>query len=678
MRKPSFDNPSTGLRTLLWEPSEERRDQANITRFIGFVNGKYGLDIHSYAQLHNWSIESIPDFWAAIWEFAEIKASQGYAEVVDDLGRFPGAKWFSSARLNFAENLLKYRDDHLAFIFRGETQKSATMTYAELYETVARLAQSLREMGVAPGDRVVAYMPNLIETAVAMLAATSVGATWASCATDIGPLAALDRLGQVGPKVLFTVDGYFYKGRHFDTRGNAAKVAEEIPSLEKVVVVSYATEKPDISSIPKAVHYGDFLTDGSALLTTGERQLSIQFEQLPFDHPVFIMFSSGTTGKPKCMVQGAGGVLINHLKELLLHTDLKREDRILYITTCSWMMWNWLLSSLGVGATVVLYDGNPNYPDTGAMWKLIQDEKITVFGTSATYIHYLQKQGVKPGQDYDLSSLKQISQTGSALSAEGFEYVYREIKQDLHFNSISGGTDINGCFAIGSPISPVYAGELQGPALAMKVKAYDEEGNAVLDQQGELVCEAPAPSMPLSFWNDPDGQKYRNAYFTFYAHKNVWRHGDYIVIHSDTGGITFYGRSDAVLKPAGVRIGTAEIYNVVESLDEVADSLAIGQNWQDDQRTILFVKVAEGFSLTEELKNKIKKALRKDASPRHVPALMVEVPDIPYTFSMKKVESAVTNIVNGRPVLNRDALANPESLDYYEKILPELQVAGSK
>lgn len=653
------------MRKPLWEPSEERKSRANITRFIGLVNEKYGLEIDSYAQLWDWSVESIPDFWAAMWEFGEIKASRGYDEVIDDLSKFPGAKWFSGARLNFAENLLRHRDDQVAFVFKGETQKSATMTYAELYDTVARLAKSLREIGVAPGDRVVGYMPNLMETAIAMLAATSTGATWASCATDIGPRAALDRLGQVEPKVLFTVDGYFYKGKIFDTRGNAEKVVKGIPSLEKVIVASYATAKPDISAIPNAVHFEDFLAR--------EDYLPIQFEQLPFGHPVFIMFSSGTTGKPKCMVQGAGGILINHLKELILHTDLKREDRIIYITTCSWMMWNWLLSSLGVGATVVLYDGNPLYPDPGAMWKLIQDEKITIFGTSATYINYLRKQGVKPGRDYDLSSLQQISQTGSPLSAEGFEYVYREIKEDLHFNSISGGTDINGCFAIGSPTIPVYAGELQAPALAMKVRAYDEEGNAILDQQGELVCEAPAPSMPLYFWNDPDGQKYENAYFTFYPDQNVWRHGDYIVIHSDTGGITFYGRSDAVLKPAGVRIGTAEIYNIVEEMEEVADSLVIGQSWEGDQRIILFVQPAEGFSLTEELKGKIKKALRKDASPRHVPAVIIEVSDVPYTYSAKKVESAVTNIVNGRPVLNRDALSNPESLDYYEKILPELQ-----
>ncbi len=657
------------MKKPLWEPSEERQNRANIARFIGVVNEKHDLDIDSYAQLWNWSIENIPDFWATMWEFGEIKSSRGYDGVVDDAAsltsKFPGARWFPGASLNFAENLLRHRDDHLAFIFRGETQKSATMTYGELYDTVARLAQSLREMGVAPGDRVVGYMPNLMETAIAMLAATSMGATWASCAMDIGPRAALDRLGQVEPKVLFAADGYFYKGRLFHTLGNAAKVAKEIPSLEKVIVVSYVTEKADIGPMPNAVHYEGFLAR--------EKQPTIQFEQLPFDHPVYIMFSSGTTGKPKCMVQGAGGILINHLKELLLHTDLKRQDRIMYITSCSWMMWNWLLSSLAVGATVVLYDGNPLYPDTGAMWKLIQDEGITVFGTSATYINYLQKQGVKPSRDYDLSSLQQISQTGSPLSAEGFEYVYREIKQDLHFNSISGGTDINGCFAAGNPISPVYAGELQGPALAMKVRAYNEEGNAILDQQGELVCEAPSPSMPLYFWNDPDGQKYRNAYFTFYPDVNVWRHGDYIVIHSDTGGITFYGRSDAVLKPAGVRIGTSEIYNVVERLAGVADSLAIGQSWQGDQRIILFVKPAAGFSLTEELKSTIKKALRENASPRHVPALIIEVPDVPYTYSMKKVESAVTNIVNGRPVLNRDALVNPESLDYYEQILPELR-----
>jgi acetoacetyl-CoA synthetase len=537
------------------------------------------------------------------------------------------------------------------------------MTYAELYSTVARLAKSFREIGIAPGDRVAGYMPNLIETAVAMLAATTVGAVWSSCATDIGPQAALDRLGQIEPKVLFGVDGYFYKGKAFSTLGNVAEAAKGIPSLKKVVVVSYAGSKPDIKSIPNSVLYEDFLAK--------EKDPAPQFEQLPFDHPVYIMFSSGTTGKPKCMVQGAGGILINHLKEIILHTDIKREDTIFYITTCSWMMWNWLLSSLGAGATIVLYDGNPNYPDGAAMWKLAQDEKVSVFGLSASYIYYLRSEGIRPGKDYDLSSLKAISQTGSALSAEGFEYVYQEIKQDLHFNSIAGGTDINGCFAIGSPLQPVYAGELQGPGLAMKVKAYDERGKPVQDKQGELVCEAPAPSMPLYFWNDPKGEKYKSAYFEHYP--NVWRHGDYVVIHGDTGGITFYGRSDAVLKPSGVRIGTAEIYNVVERIEGVADSLAIGQTWEGDQRIILFVKLAPGAQLTEELKNKIKKTLREKASPRHVPAIIMEMPSAPYTLNMKKVESAVTNIIQGRPVLNKDALSNPEVLDYFEKIVPELQ-----
>jgi acetoacetyl-CoA synthetase len=648
---------------LLWEPSEEQKKQANMTKFISYVNEKYALKIDSYDELHEWSIKNIPDFWATMWEFGQIKASHKYDEVVDDLTKFPGAKWFGGARLNFAENQLRYRDDHVAFIFKGETQKSAKMTYAELYSSVARLAKSLREIGVKPGDRVAAYMPNLMETAIAMLAATAVGAVWSSCATDLGAQAALDRLGQIEPKVLFTVDGYFYKGRAFSCLDKASEVARGIPSLERVIVVRYADQESDISHIPYCLYYDKFIAR--------EGQPEIQFEQLPFEHPVFIMFSSGTTGKPKCIVQGAGGILINHLKELMLHTDLKREDTIFYITTCSWMMWNWLLSSLAVGASIVLYDGNPNYPDAGAMWKLIQDEKITIFGTSASYINYLRGEGLEPGKDYDLSSLRQISQTGSPLSAEGFEYVYESIKKDLHFNSIAGGTDINGCFVAGSPTLPVYAGEAQGPGLAMKVNCYDEKGNQVRDQMGELVVEAPAPPMPLYFWHDPNGRRYKEAYFSVYP--NVWRHGDYIMIHSDTKGITFCGRSDAVLKPSGVRIGTAEIYNQVERLREIADSLAIGQDWKSDQRVILFVKLAEGYTLTDELKNKIGKTLRENASPRHVPARIIEVPDIPYTLNMKKVEIAVTNLIHGRPVLNRDALVNPESLDYYESILPELQ-----
>lgn len=651
------------MRKPLWTPSENRIRHANITWFIRFVNETHGLEINSYIELYKWSIENVKDFWAAMWELGKMKASRKYDVIVDDLTKFPGAKWFVGSRLNFAENLLRYRDQHVAFTFQEETQKMASMTYAQLYDSVASLAKPLRDLGVAPGERVAAYMPNLMETAIAMLAATSIGAIWSSCGTELGPEAVLDRLGQIEPTVLFAVDGQFYKGKTVNILPHVEKIAKEMSSLKKIIVVPHIEEKPDINHIPDSVLFGDFISH--------ERQLKIRFEQLPFDHPVYIMFSSGTTGKPKCMVQGGGGILINHLKELLLHADLKREDRISYITTPSWMMWNWLLSSLAEGATVVLYDGNPNYPDWGAMWRLVQDEEITIFGCSASYINYLRSVGAKPARVYDLSSLREISQTGSPLSSEGFEYVYQEIKADVHLNSIAGGTDINGCFAAGTPIQPVYAGELQGPALAMKVKAYDERGNSVVDRQGELVCEAPSPSMPLYFWKDPECKEYMDAYFTVYP--NVWRHGDWIMIHVDTGGITFLGRSDFTLKPSGVRIGPAEIYNVVEKVEEIADSIVAGQDWKEDQRIILFVKLAPGFRLTDDLENRIRKVLREEASPRHVPALVIEAPDIPYTFNMKKVESAVSNIINGRPVTNRDALVNPDSLDFYEKILPELQ-----
>ncbi len=650
------------MRTPLWIPSNERKDKANITQFIKMVNRRHQKDFKSYAELYQWSVEAIPDFWADMWDFAGIKSSHLFDTVVDDLSVFPGAKWFPGARLNFSENLLRYRDDRTALIFRGETQRSAQMTYAELYDAVARLAKPLRETGIRVGDRVVGYMPNTMETVIGMLAASSLGAIWSSCATDIGAQAALERLGQVEPKVLITADGYYYKGKTIETVANAAEVARKIPSLQKTIVVSYILDRADISPIPNAVHYADFIAQ--------EPNLEIEFTQVPFDHPQYIMFSSGTTGKPKCMVQGSGGVLINQLKDLILHTDLRREDTIFYITSCSWMMWNWLISSLAVGATIVLYDGSPNFPDTGAMWKLIEDEKVTVFGCSASYIHYLKKEGEMPSR-FNLQSLREISQTGSTLSVDGFEYVYSAIKSDLHLNSISGGTDINGCFAAGNPILPVYAGELQGPALGMKIKAYDDSGKPIYDEQGELVCEKPAPSMPLYFWNDPDGAKYHHAYFDVFP--GVWRHGDYVLMHGDTGGVTFYGRSDAVLKPSGVRIGTAEIYTQMEKLPELADSLAIGQDHGGDQRVILFVVLAAGQVLTDGLKDKIRKTLRDNASPHHVPALIIEAPDIPYTMNMKKVESSVTNILNGRAVTNRDALINPGSLDFYEGLAEQLK-----
>lgn len=598
-----------------------------------------------------------------MWEYGEIINSQDYNEVVDNLEKFPGAKWFKGARLNFAENLLRYQDDRTALIFKGESREYEKITYSELYNEVASLAKPLRNLGVEKGDRVCAYLPNMMETTIAMLAATSADATWASTGTELGKDAALDCLGSIEPKVLFTTDGYYYKDKPFDVLPAVEKIVENIPSLEKVVVSPYLNDEPEIGHIPKTVHYKDFMT----------KESEIEFEQVPANHPLYVMFSSGTTGPPKCMVQSVGGVLVNHLKELMLHTDLKRKDTIMYITTPSWMMWNWLISSLAAGPTVVLYTGNPNYPDMETMWKLIEDEEITIFGCSASYINALRNRDIKPGEKYDLSSLKQISQTGSPLSPTGFKYVYGEIKEDLHFNSISGGTDINGCFCAGSPTIPVHAGELQSRALAMKVKAYDEEGNPVKDEKGELVCEAPSPPMPLRFWKDPDNERYKSAYFEYYPDKDVWRHGDYIIIYSDTSGVSFHGRSDATLMPGGVRIGTAEIYSVVENMDGIEDSMAVGQDCKNDQRVLLFVVLGEDKELTNDLKDKIRANLREKASPRHAPAKIFEVPDIPYTFSGKKVEVPVVDIVNGKePEVSEDALENPESLNYFKEIAKDL------
>jgi len=650
----------------LWVPSPEQVRDSNLTRFITFINGRYDIKIESYSQLYKWSIESVSDFWSAVWDFTGIVSSRRYEKVVDDLNKFPGARWFPGARLNFAQNLLRHRDEKLALISTSEENERIHLTHSDLKRQVSRFSNSLRTIGVSPGDRVVGYTPTIEEATVAMLASTSIGAVWACCGSELGTDAVLDRLGQVQPKVLIASAGYEYKGRRFETLTSLEKVVRGIPSIEKTVITSHR-EPSEIRDIPNSIGFDEF-----AGLVEGEE---IQFEQLPADHPVYIMFTSGTTGKPKCIVQGAAGVLVNQLKEIIFHSDLRQNDCITYITSPSWMMWNWLMTCLAVGATVLLYDGNPTYPDWGRMWKLVEREKIAILGCSASYINYLRSIGARPGREYNLASLREISQTGSPLSSEGFEWVYKEVKSDLHLNSISGGTDINGCFAGGAPILPVYAGQLQGLGLGMKVCAYDENGNAVTDRPGELVCEAPTPSMPLYFWDDPGDERYKEAYFEYYkpVGKNVWRHGDYIVVHSDTGGITFYGRSDAVIKTSGVRIGTSEIYNVVEKLSEIADSLAVGQNWKGDQRIILFVKLTPSCHLNGNLEQRIRTLLREKTSPRHVPALILEVADIPYTFNMKKVEVAVANIINNRPVANRDALANPESLHYYEDLLPKLR-----
>ena len=645
----------------LWSPSEKRIQEANITRFQRFVEEKTGKSFTDYNQIYKWSIEYIPDFWETVWQYGDIIHSRGYDRVVNHLDMMPGCKWFEGARLNFAENLLRYRDDHTALLFKGEGRELRSITYRELYGQVARLNRSLMGMGIEAGDRVAGFMPNMIETVVAMLAATSLGAIWSSCSPDFGVQGALDRFGQISPRIIFTTDGYYYNGKRFDTLPKVQHMAEQIPSLQKVVVVSYTGAETDLSGLPDPVFYEDFLgPDDSPALT---------FEQLPFDHPVYIMYSSGTTGAPKCIVHGAGGTLIQHIKELAIHTDVKRDDIIFYATTCGWMMWNWLVSSLTLGATVLLYDGSVFYPEPGALFELAEETGMTMFGTSARYLLSLEQSGCKPGESYNLKHLKSILSTGSPLVPESFDYVYRDIKKDLCLSSVSGGTDIISCFALGNPTLPVYRGELQCCGLGMKVEVFDENGKAVSHQKGELVCTAPFPSMPVYFWHDESDQKYRAAYFEFFP--NVWRHGDYMEI-TETGGVIIYGRSDATLLPGGVRIGTAEIYRLVETLPEVEDSLVIGQPWLNDERIVLFLKLLPENTFNEELVGKIKKMIRENASPRHVPAIIMPIADIPYTINMKKVEIAVRKIIQGEEVKNREALANPESLDLY-KNLPELQ-----
>ncbi len=644
---------------LLWSPPPERAARSHMARFLAQVNRDHGVGARTYDELHAWSVREIPAFWEAVWRYAEVRSSAPWEAVLEN-PTMPGAQWFRGARLNFAENLLRYRDDRVALIFVGEGGAAAgQVTYRELYGQVARLAAYLRGLGVGPGDRVAGFMPNRIEAVVAMLAAASLGAIWSSCSPDFGFKGVMDRFGQIEPKVLITADGYFYGGKVFSSLPRVAEVAREIPSIGAVLVVPFVSAAPDLSGVPRAVAWAEALANGAT---------EIEFAQLPFEHPLYIMYSSGTTGVPKCIVHGAGGTLLQHAKELLLHTDLHRDDTIFYFTTCGWMMWNWLVSALFAGSKLVLFDGNPAHPDLNALWKMAQDQRVTVFGTSAKFISLCEKAELHPGRDFDLGPLRAVLSTGSPLAYESFEWVYREVNPDLQLASICGGTDIISCFILGSPLDPVYAGEIQRPGLGMKVEAWNDDGRPVTGEKGELVCTEPFPSMPVGFWNDPGNEKYLEAYFRHYP--GVWRHGDYIEI-TERGGIVVYGRSDATLNPGGVRIGTAEIYRQVEGVEEVLDSLVIGQPWEDDVRVILFVVLRPGRTLDAALTGRIKTLIRTNCTPRHVPAKVLQVADIPRTLNGKKVELAVLKAIQGQEVKNLDALANPQAVDAFRH-LPEL------
>ena len=640
----------------LWRPSEARIEQAGITRFTEFVSTRFPhADFSSYESLHHWSVTATSGFWQSVWDYCDVVASHPSAEVVVDADKMPGATWFPGARLNFAENLLRHRGSGTALISLLENGARSEISFDALYAQVASVSAALKACGIVPGDRIAGFMPNVTETVVAMLATTSLGAVWTSCSPDFGFQGVMDRFGQVKPKVLFAADGYYYNGKAHDSLAKIRQIADEIESLEQVVIVELVSATPDIQDIRNAIPLGQWHSDFAATS-------DIEFAQLPFDHPLYIMYSSGTTGVPKCIVHGAGGTLIQHLKEHKLHCDVGPEDTLFYFTTCGWMMWNWLVSGLANGATLVLYDGSPFAEDGKVLVDAIDREEITIFGTSAKFISGLEKAGLRPCESHSLTSLKTILSTGSPLSHESFEYVYRDVKSDVLLASIAGGTDIISCFVGGCPTRPVYTGQIQCRALGMAVEFWDEAGKSLAEGKGELVCKRSFPSMPIGFWNDDDGHKYHGAYFAQFD--NVWCHGDYGELTPE-GGVIIHGRSDAVLNPGGVRIGTAEIYRQVEKLDEIVESIVIGQEWQDDVRVVLFVVLRADDVLNDELAQTIRSTIRQNATPRHVPAKIVQVAEIPRTLSGKIVELAVREVVHGRPVNNVDALANPNALNEF-------------
>ena len=650
----------------LWTPDKRRSAQTTLSAFSSWLSARTGKPLGDYDELHRFSTGDPAEFWSAVWDFTEISGDKGQPPYLADAGRMPGASFFARAGLNFAENLLRCEGAGTAIVFWGEDKVKRRLSWNELRVEVARAAEALRNAGVTAGDRVAAMLPNMPEAIVSVLAAASIGAVWSSCSPDFGVQGVLDRFGQIEPKVLVACDGYYYNGKAIDTADKLAEVASKLSSVRLVIVVPYlGRDKETVQGL------------NTGLIHTGRRaqtwddavralpQQPLTFAHFPFSHPLYVLFSSGTTGMPKCIVHSAGGTLLKHLCEQRLHTDIKAGDRLFYFTTLGWMMWNWLVTGLATGATLLLYDGSPFHPSGNILWDYAAAEACTHFGTSAKYIDALKKAELAPAKTHDLSTVRVMLSTGSPLAPESFDYVYEAIKPDLHLASISGGTDICGCFVLGVPTRPVWRGEIQGPALGLAVDVVDEDGKPVARGKGELVCTKPFPSMPVGFWNDPKGAKYRAAYFSRFA--NTWHHGDFAE-WTEHGGMIIHGRSDATLNQGGVRIGTAEIYRQVEHLEEVQEAIVIGQDWNNDVRVVLFVVLKAGFVLDERLRERIKQQVRTGASPRHVPARIVQVADIPRTKSGKITELAVRDVVHGREVKNKEALANPEALELYKGI----------